>query len=54
MADSAKERENRLAILDRAIARGLADADAGRTIPTGEALDRVEAMLLAKARIKDS
>ncbi|HEY1752700.1 MAG TPA: type II toxin-antitoxin system ParD family antitoxin [Caulobacteraceae bacterium] len=40
-----QEREAKLAALDAAIARGLADIDAGRTIPMEEAFDRVEAKL---------
>ncbi|MGQ0485502.1 MAG: type II toxin-antitoxin system ParD family antitoxin [Hyphomicrobiales bacterium] len=38
-----QERETRLAALDMAIARGIADADAGRTIPAAEAFARLEA-----------
>ncbi|MBB3957790.1 antitoxin ParD1/3/4 [Novosphingobium sediminicola] len=37
------ERETRLAALDASIARGLADADAGRTTPAEAAFDRLEA-----------
>lgn len=33
----------RLAALDTSIARGLADADAGRTTPADEVFDRLEA-----------
>lgn len=36
-----QDREARLAALDAAIARGLADADAGRVKPAGKALDRL-------------
>ena len=39
-----EEREKRLAALDAAIARGLADADAGR----GKPADQVERELVAK------
>lgn len=39
-----EEREKRLAALDAAIARGLADADAGR----GKPVDQVERELIAK------
>ena len=35
------ERETRLAALDASIARGLADADAGRTTPAEEVFDRL-------------
>jgi antitoxin ParD1/3/4 len=44
-----QERETRLAALDASIARGLADADAGRVTPAAKAFDRVEATLRAKA-----
>ena len=38
-----QEREARLAALDASIARGLADADAGRTTPAEDVFDRLEA-----------
>jgi antitoxin ParD1/3/4 len=38
-----QERERRLAALDASIARGLADAEAGRTKPAAEVFDRLEA-----------
>jgi len=38
-----QEREARLAALDVSIARGLADADAGRTKPAAEVFERLEA-----------
>ncbi len=38
-----QDREARLAALDASIARGIADADAGRTIPVTEVFDRLEA-----------
>ena len=38
-----QEREAKLAALDASIARGLADADAGRVTPISEAFDRLEA-----------
>ena len=38
-----QEREARLAALDASIARGLADADAGRTKPADEIFARLEA-----------
>jgi antitoxin ParD1/3/4 len=47
-----QERETRLAALDASIARGLADADAGRVTPVAKAFDRVEATLRAKAGTK--
>jgi antitoxin ParD1/3/4 len=43
-----QERETRLAALDASIARGLADADAGRTKPSSDVFDRLEAKLVAK------
>ena len=43
-----QERETRLAALDASIARGLADADAGRVKPSSEVFDRLEAELAAK------
>lgn len=47
-----QERETRLAALDASIARGLADAEAGRVTPATKAFDRVEAMLRAKVGTK--
>ena len=44
-----QEREARLATLDAAIARGLADADAGRVRPVSEVFDRLEAKYRAQA-----
>ncbi|MDP3551250.1 MAG: type II toxin-antitoxin system ParD family antitoxin [Novosphingobium sp.] len=38
-----QDRETRLAALDASIARGLADADAGRTVPVDATFDRLEA-----------
>lgn len=38
-----QDREARLAALDASIARGLADADAGRIRPAEEVFDRLEA-----------
>jgi len=37
-----QDREARLAALDASIARGIADADAGRTKPADEVFDRLE------------
>ena len=36
-----QEREAKLAALDAALARGIADADAGRVMPLDEAFDRL-------------
>lgn len=38
-----QERETRLAALDAAIAKGLADVEAGRVKPAAEVFDRLEA-----------
>ena len=43
-------RDTRLADLHASIMRGIADADAGRTMPLDEAFDEVRAQL--KARLK--
>jgi antitoxin ParD1/3/4 len=43
-----QEREARLLALDAAIARGLADAEAGRVKPIGVVFDRLEARIKAK------
>jgi len=47
-----QERETQLASLDAAIARGVADADAGRVKPAAEVFDRLEAKYLAMAEAK--
>lgn len=47
-----EEREKRLAALDRALDRGLADARAGRTKPADEVFGRLEAKYLAMAGAK--
>ena len=47
-----QERETRLAALDAAIARGLADADAGRLKPAAQVFDRLEAKYRALAKGK--
>ena len=44
-----QEREARLAVLDASIARGLADAEAGRTQPAGEIFDRLESKYRKRA-----
>ncbi|MGM5058436.1 type II toxin-antitoxin system ParD family antitoxin [Rhizobium sp. 814_E9_N1_1] len=38
-----QDRETRLAALDASIMRGIADAEAGRTKPASDVLDRLEA-----------
>lgn len=45
-----EEREARLAALDAAIARGLADAEAGRTKPAEEVFARLDRKYRAMAR----
>ena len=42
--------ETRLAALDASIARGVADADAGRVKSTAEVFDLLQSKLRAKAR----
>ena len=48
-----QERESRLADFDLSIARGLADANAGRVKPATAVFDRLEAKYLSKAKAKD-
>ena len=47
-----QEREQRLAALDAALAKGIADADAGRVKPAEEVFARLEAKYLGQARTK--
>jgi antitoxin ParD1/3/4 len=47
-----QERELKLAALDASIARGLADADAGRVTPSANVFDRLEAKLAARENHK--
>lgn len=51
-----EEREKRLAALDAALARGIADADAGRVRPIGDVADRLVAKYrdMAKDMAKDA
>lgn len=42
-----QDRESRLAALDASIARGLGDAEAGRTKPAADVFDRLEAKYAA-------
>ena len=44
-----QDRETRLAALDQSIARGIADANAGRTKPAADVFDRLEAKYRAVA-----
>jgi len=43
-----EEREAKLSALDASIARGIADADVGRTIPADDVFDRLEAKYRAQ------
>lgn len=45
-----QERETRLAVLDNALARGLADAEAGRVKPAADVFARLEAKYQAAGR----
>ena len=45
-----QEREKRLAALEAELAKGIADADAGRVKPAHEVFDRLEAKYLAQTR----
>jgi len=47
-----QEREARLSVLDAALARGIADADAGRVKPAAAVFDRLEAKYQAMAKAK--
>ncbi|MBR0755807.1 type II toxin-antitoxin system ParD family antitoxin [Bradyrhizobium jicamae] len=45
-----QEREAKLAALDASIARGLADADAGRVEPSSKVFDRLEKKFATKIK----
>ena len=47
-----QEREAKLAALDAALARGIADADAGRVMPLDEAFDRLRQELKLPKRTR--
>lgn len=47
-----QERETRLVVLDAAISRGLADAEARRLKPAAQVFDRLEARYRAMAKAK--
>lgn len=49
-----EEREKRLAALDAALARGLADADAGRVTPAHEVAARLAAKYQSMAEDRDA
>jgi antitoxin ParD1/3/4 len=48
-----QERETRLSVLDQALARGLADAEAGRVKPMAEVVSRLEAKYKAMSPAKE-
>ncbi len=48
-----EEREKKLAALDAALARGLADAEAGRVKPIGDVADRLQAKYRAMEPTRD-
>jgi antitoxin ParD1/3/4 len=45
-----QDRERKLKALDEALARGIADADAGRLIPLEEAMDELRRRLKVRAK----
>lgn len=48
-----QERETRLSVLDQSIARGLADAEAGRVKPISEVASRLEAKYQAMSPVRE-
>jgi antitoxin ParD1/3/4 len=48
-----QERETRLSVLDQALARGFADAEAGRVKPMAEVVSRLEAKYQAMSPAKE-
>lgn len=48
-----QDRETKLVALDASIARGIADADAGRTTPASDIFDRLDAKYRAMARASE-
>lgn len=48
-----QERETRLSVLDHSIARGLADAEAGRVKPMSEVASRLEAKYQAMSPVRE-
>lgn len=48
-----QDRETKLVALDASIARGIADADAGRTTPASDVFDRLDAKYRAMARASE-
>lgn len=49
-----QERETRLTVLDTALARGIADAEAGRLTPAKDVFDRLEAKYRARVESENS
>ena len=48
-----QERETRLSVLDQSLARGLADAEAGRDKPMSEVASRLEAKYQAMCPVRE-
>ncbi|MFZ1511013.1 MAG: type II toxin-antitoxin system ParD family antitoxin [Tabrizicola sp.] len=48
-----QERETRLSVLDQSLARGLADAEAGRVKPMSEVASRLEAKYQAMSPVRE-
>lgn len=48
-----QERETRLSVLDQSLARGLADAEAGRVKPMSEVATRLEAKYQAMSPVRE-
>jgi antitoxin ParD1/3/4 len=48
-----QEREARLSVLDQALARGLADAEAGRVKPMSDVVSRLEAKYHAMTPVRE-
>ena len=48
-----QERETRLSVLDQSLARGLADAEAGRVKPISEVASRLEAKYQAMSPVRE-
>lgn len=48
-----QERETRLSVLDQSLARGLADAEAGRVKPMSEVAARLEAKYQAMSPVRE-
>ena len=53
LEDTEADREEKLRKLDEALARGLADAEAGRTLPLDEAMERLRDRLGLPVKKRD-